>query len=228
MSPGTVQFSTVPYSTVDSSDRIPYDNNNSFPYRGLEIFKIFCKIDVDESETLEVEECMNYFGGKRTKFTERLFGVLDGDVKGLDFVHFTFTVWSFCTLNVSGVARCVSDLVIFLLSLFLFSPNDHQSPSLPLSLPFRYVFEIFDPDNNFWLEQPDIEAIYRMLYDSNDHDTKHIQQIKFDDKGRISKEKFIKHFRSKKFILRPALDYQKRVRKMLGGQIGRASCRERV
>jgi hypothetical protein len=83
----------------------------------------------------------------------------------------------------------------------------------------RYVFEIFDPDNNFWLEQPDIEAIYRMLYDSNDHDTKHIQLIKFDDNGRISKEKFIKHVRSKKFLIRPALDYQKRVRKMLGGLI---------
>jgi hypothetical protein len=90
MSPGTVNYYFLRFSEPAC--------------RGLEIFKIFCKIDVDESETLEIDECMNYFGGKRTRFTERLFAVLD-DVKGLDYVHFTFTIWSFCTLNVSGVAR---------------------------------------------------------------------------------------------------------------------------
>jgi hypothetical protein len=83
----------------------------------------------------------------------------------------------------------------------------------------RYVFEIFDPDNNMWIEQAEVEAIYRMLYDTTDHDTKHIQVVKFDDRNRISKEKFIKHVRSKKFLIRPALDYQKRVRRMLGGLI---------
>jgi hypothetical protein len=59
---------------------------------------------VDESESLEIDECMNYFGGKRTKFTERLFDVFE-DLKGLNFLNFTYTVWSFCTLNVQGVAR---------------------------------------------------------------------------------------------------------------------------
>lgn len=32
--------------------------------RGFEIFKLFCKIDEDESASLEVDECMNYIGGK--------------------------------------------------------------------------------------------------------------------------------------------------------------------
>lgn len=58
-----------------------------------------------------------------------------------------------------------------------------------------------------------------MLYDTNDHDTKHIAKIKFDDSGKISKEKFIKHMRSKKFVIRPAIDYQKRMRRQLGGLI---------
>lgn len=58
-----------------------------------------------------------------------------------------------------------------------------------------------------------------MLYDTTDHDTKHIQLIKFDENGRISKEKFMKHMKSKKFIIRPALDYQTRIRRMLGGLI---------
>jgi hypothetical protein len=100
-----------------------------------------------------------------------------------------------------------------LLSLFSF-----VSPNLGLGLG-RYIFEIFDPQNNLWIEQAEVEAIYRMLYDTTDHDTKHIQLIKFDDRQRISKDKFIKHVRSKKFLIRPALDYQKRVRRMLGGLI---------
>jgi hypothetical protein len=58
-----------------------------------------------------------------------------------------------------------------------------------------------------------------MLYDTNDHDTKHISIMKFDENGRISKEKFIKHVKSKKFLIKPALDYQKRMRRLLGGLI---------
>lgn len=35
--------------------------------RAFEIFKLFCKIDIDESGTLEVDECMNYIGGNKLK-----------------------------------------------------------------------------------------------------------------------------------------------------------------
>lgn len=83
--------------------------NTQISDRGFEIFKVFCKIDLDESSTLELEECMGFFGGKRTKFTERIFSVLaspnDDAPLGLDFRDFTYTVWNFCTLNVAGVAR---------------------------------------------------------------------------------------------------------------------------
>lgn len=87
------------------------------------------------------------------------------------------------------------------------------------SLVCRYVFEIFDPDNNGYIEQPDVEAMYRMLYDTEAHDTKHITLIKFDDDNRITKDKFIKHMKSKKFIIKPALEYQHRMRRQLGGII---------
>mmetsp|Transcript_5083 Transcript_5083/g.7771 ORF Transcript_5083/g.7771 Transcript_5083/m.7771 type:complete len:555 (+) Transcript_5083:155-1819(+) len=158
--------------------------------RGFEIFKLFCRIDTDESASLEVDECMSYFGGKRTRFTERIFDTIrtSDEETGLDFIHFTFTVWNYCTLNTAGIAR--------------------------------YVFEIFDPDNNGYLEQPDVEAMYRMLYDTEDHDTKHIRAIKFDPTtGRIAKDKFMKHMKSKKFVIRPALEYQNRMRRNLGGVI---------
>lgn len=83
----------------------------------------------------------------------------------------------------------------------------------------RYVFEIFDPDNNGVVEQPDVEAMYRMLYDAENHDTKHITMIKFDENGKITKEKFIKHMKSKKFVIKPALEYQTRMKRQLGGVI---------
>lgn len=58
-----------------------------------------------------------------------------------------------------------------------------------------------------------------MLYDCDDCDSKHLKAFVYDDKGRISKDKFIRHVRSKKYIIKPALDYQKVVRKALGGVI---------
>jgi hypothetical protein len=64
-----------------------------------------------------------------------------------------------------------------------------------------------------------VEAMYRMLYDAENHDTKHITYIKFDEDGKITKEKFIKHMKSKKFVIKPALDYQNRMKKQLGGVI---------
>lgn len=144
--------------------------------------------------------------GKRTRFTERIFDVLepqDGG-KGLDFTSFTYIVWNFLTLSTAGVARYLH----FAASIFVYNKWSH-----------RYVYEIFDPDNNGYLEQPDIEAVYRMLYDTDNHDTKHITMIKYDEDGRISKDKFIKHMKSKKFIIKPALEYQNRMKKQLGGVI---------
>jgi hypothetical protein len=75
--------------------------------RGYELFKMFCKIDTDYSASLDVDECMAYFGGKRTRFTERIFDTLEIEEKkeGLNFVQFAFTMWNFCTLNTAGIAR---------------------------------------------------------------------------------------------------------------------------
>ena len=75
--------------------------------RGYELFKMFCKIDTDFSASLDVDECMAYFGGRRTRFTERIFDTLEieEEKEGLNFVQFAFTMWNFCTLNTAGIAR---------------------------------------------------------------------------------------------------------------------------
>jgi hypothetical protein len=121
----------------------------------------------------------------------------------MDFVIFCKTLWDFCTLNTAGIARYVWDFIIF--------------AYLSSKFIYRYVFEIFDLDNEHLLEAPDIETMYKMLYDSDDCDTKHLQAFKYDANGQISKDKFIKHCRNKKFLIKPALEYQSRVRKAVGG-----------
>lgn len=156
--------------------------------KGFEIFDIFSKIDKDESGTVEVEECLKFFGGKRTKFSSRIFEVLDSNTtQGMPFVDFTTTMWNFCTLSTILMAR--------------------------------FVFEIFDVDNAGVLEVPDIEAMYRMLYDVDKHDQKVVDTVKFDADGKVSKDNFMARVRSKKALIRPALEYQSRLRSALGGLI---------
>ena len=83
----------------------------------------------------------------------------------------------------------------------------------------RHMFEIFDPDRIGALEQPDIEALYRMLYDSDDHDPKLVDAFPYDENGKISRDAFIAHIKSNRAFIKPASKYQDRVRKALGGFI---------
>lgn len=85
--------------------------------------------------------------------------------------------------------------------------------------PSRYVFEIFDVDFNGFVEGGEIGAIYRMLYDAEEHDTKMVTSFPLDNNGKVTKEKFIKYLKSKKTLISPAIEYQGRLRKHLGGLI---------
>jgi hypothetical protein len=71
---------------------------------------------------------------------------------------------------------------------------------------------------NGYLEGADVGAIYRMLYDTDDHDTKIVKTFPLDN-GKITKEKFIKYVKSKRALISPAIDYQSRLRRHLGGLI---------
>eukprot|EP01037_Dinobryon_pediforme_P036385 gene36385-43306_t len=56
----------------------------------------------------------------------------------------------------------------------------------------RYIFEIFDPGNLGTLEKADVEAMYRFLFDTAEHDERCINAIyPFDENEKISKEDFI-------------------------------------
>lgn len=83
----------------------------------------------------------------------------------------------------------------------------------------RYVYEIFDVDFTGFIEGGEIGAIYRMLYDADEHDTKMVTNFPLDSNGKVTKENFIKHVKSKKALVSPAIEYQSRLRKHLGGLI---------
>jgi hypothetical protein len=91
------------------------------------------------------------------------------------------------------------------------------------------IFEIYDVELVDVLERPDIESIYRMMYDCEEHDEFYVNKIPFAGAGTgagadagdltITKKDFCEYCSKKKHIIQPALDYQKRLRSKMGGYI---------
>ena len=157
--------------------------------KALQIFIVFCKIDVDESESVDVDEAFAHMGGTRTRFTERVFDIKGrkNAKEGLPFGPFAIVLWNFCTFTPKRMAR--------------------------------HLFEIFDVDNNNIIERPEVESMYRMMYDCDDYEPTIIKRFPFDDEDMIKKEEFINHASSmfNMQLIKPGLDYQTRIRRYLGG-----------
>jgi hypothetical protein len=171
--------------------------------KGTKIFLIFCKIDTDESGSVDVDEAFEYLGGTRTRFTERIFDI-EGKLnakEGLPFGAFAVVLWNYCSYTPSNMAR--------------------------------YLFELFDVDRTGFLEKPDVETMYRMLYDCDDFEASVISRFPFDKNEVIRKNDFVNHASHlfHRQLLRPALDYQNRLRRYLGGGLmweGLSRYRERT
>ena len=162
-------------------------------HKGLDMFMAFCAMDADAGGTVDLEECFAYLGGKRTKFTERIWYSdskinEDGEYEeGLDFEEFAIVCWNYCTISPFCMAKT--------------------------------VFEILDIDHANELERPDIECLYRMLYDCDEHDEYYIKELPWSAEKTITKAAFANHVSSNKHIIQPCLDYQRRLRKKFGGFI---------
>lgn len=81
------------------------------------------------------------------------------------------------------------------------------------------MFEIFDPDRTGQLGAPDVEALYRMLYDSDFHEPKLTEAFPYNENGFVSRENFIAHIKNNRAFIKPATTYQSKLRKALGGFI---------
>ena len=75
-------------------------------------WKIYKKVDLDESGSIEIKEMLVHFDIDRTKFTKRVFGVFDEDNSGeIDLREFILALWNYCTLG-------KATLVIFAFNLY--------------------------------------------------------------------------------------------------------------
>lgn len=81
------------------------------------------------------------------------------------------------------------------------------------------MFEIFDPDRTGMLEAPDVEALFRMIYDSDFHEPKLTEAFPYDESGHVTRENFVLHIRNNRQFIKPATSFQSKVRKALGGFI---------
>eukprot|EP01035_Chromulina_nebulosa_P022337 gene22337-28925_t len=75
------------------------------------LYKLFRKVDVDESGSIELVELLVHIDLERTKFTERIFSIFDEDGSGqIDFREFVLSLWNYCTLSSATLALFAFDL----------------------------------------------------------------------------------------------------------------------
>jgi len=81
-----------------------YDN-------AMNIFEAFIEIDADNSAEMSVDEFHKYLGQDVTKFSERVFGILDTDGSGmLNFKEFAVGVWNYCTYDEHLITKFAFDI----------------------------------------------------------------------------------------------------------------------
>jgi hypothetical protein len=162
--------------------------------RGIDMFLAFCAMDTDCGGTVDVDECFAYLGGTRTRYTERIW---HAEPKINDDGEYE-----------EGLAFKEFAIVCW-----------NYCTLTPAQLA-QSVFEIFDVENADELEKPDIEALYKFLWDCEEHDENYVSQVPFEkNSDMISKTKFSEHCSKKKHIIEPAINYQKRLRSKMGGYI---------
>ena len=66
------------------------------------MYKVYQKVDVDGSGSIELIELLTHIDIDRTPFAERIFSIFDEDGSGeIDFREFVLSLWNYCTLGKS-------------------------------------------------------------------------------------------------------------------------------
>lgn len=160
--------------------------------RAFIIFQLFVKADTDLDEHVSIQELSKHVGNRKSKFTDRVLLSTDNTYdEDATKVGITFEK--------------------FIINLWHYC-------TLGTAGIARYCFELFDVDNLGILEKPDLETMYKMLYDCDEHDERQIQlfPLNANDES-VTKKDFIDHARKNKHLIQPALDYQSKLQKKIGG-----------
>jgi len=75
------------------------------------LYKIFSRVDFDNSGDISLAELLAHINLDRTKFTERIFSIFDDDKSGqVDFHEFVLSLWNYCTLTKATLDMFAFDL----------------------------------------------------------------------------------------------------------------------
>lgn len=158
--------------------------------RTYKLFRTFAVIDYNENGLVDTNECFRYFGAKRNRFTERLF--------------------FFEKTEPDNSVRRGLTFKEFAVLMWCFCTLSTEGIA-------RYVFEIMDVDNNFYLSRFHIETIFRMLYVTETVDPEYLAHYPFDTDNRIAKSTFLQCSAKQPILIQPALDFQKLIRRKTVG-----------
>ncbi len=84
----------------------------NFTYKNAySLFRAFINIDFGNDGEISIKEFHQFLGLKETRFSERIFGILDLDESGaLTFNEFVIGIWNFCTYDEMLITKFAFDI----------------------------------------------------------------------------------------------------------------------
>ena len=81
-----------------------------------QVLQVVQKIDVKDTETIQIDEFYAYIKTERTKFADRCFYFLDNDRSNeIDFKEFVLALWIFLTVRNNNFVRlhlvCMTQMI---------------------------------------------------------------------------------------------------------------------
>ena len=154
--------------------------------RAFEVFEAFAEIDEDVSGEISVNEFHEWLAFKKTKFSARVFGILDSDGSGfLDFKEFLTGVWNWNTYDAALITKL--------------------------------AFSLFDVSKSGELELCEFDGMIRMIYGVDRADPDLLKKIDSNGDGKVSLEEFEELVEVHNYILQPAFDLQRALRRRICG-----------
>ena len=150
---------------------------------GFEIFAAFLLMDEWDTGKVSYRQCNYFIGETMTKYNTRIFArAVTKENEQIENDIMTFEEFSILVWNYCSYST--SQLA-------------------------QQVFEIYDVNLMRELGRSDIESMYRMMYDTDDHEEWCIAQFPFNSQGQLKKQDFIQHCGKRNHLIQPAVTYQR-------------------
>lgn len=99
------------YTKVNIQWKKHFDALNLTDWHVGQLYTVYEKMDQDHSGTISLWEMLEYLGLTRSKFTKRVFSIMDEDGSGeIDFREFVVAMWNYCTLGKASLILFAFDL----------------------------------------------------------------------------------------------------------------------